>query len=385
MPEKKFVSIVVPALNEELTIAAFVDGCRQGFVKAGVEGEILIIDSSTDKTAQIAAQHGARVIKVPCRGLGQAYIDAVPHIRGDYVIVGDCDLTYDFAEIKPFIDKLDEGYDFVMGSRMRGSIEPGAMPPLHRYFGTPLTTFILNVVYGSHYSDIHCGMRAMTLASLQRIDLESSSWEYASEMVLKAVRLKLRVAEVPIKFYKDREGRLSHHKRSGWMSPWIAGWINLKVVFVYAPDFFLMRPGFLAMVLGMFIALGLSGGPVVINGITFSLYWQLCGVFLTILGYSAVQMAILARVLSDFTPDKERVYKKIFSYDRGTVLGAGLFLLGVPLLTQFIGQYIQDHFVVLRISYTAILGMLAVAMGFLTFTFTLLFNLAVSKKNRKCG
>jgi len=235
---KKFISIVVPALNEQLTIGEFVDWCKQGLSKAGVSGEILIIDSSTDQTAEIADRHGAKVIKTPKRGLGQAYIDAMPHIKGDYVIMGDCDLTYDFREIKPFIEKLDQGYEFVMGTRIKGYIEKDAMPLLHRYFGNPLTTFILNCMYGSRYSDIHCGMRAMTLDALKRMNLESSSWEYASEMVLKAVKLKLRITEVPTEFYKDRAGRISHHKRMGYLSPnkLLQGhyqYLHLRMVFYF--------------------------------------------------------------------------------------------------------------------------------------------------------
>ena len=228
------VSIVIPCLNEEICIGEFIDWCHQGLCDAGVSGEILIIDSSSDRSPEIAEEHGARVLRVPKRGLGRAYIDAVPHIRGTYVIMGDCDLTYDFRELKPFVNELEKGNHFVMGSRFAGYIEPGAMPNLHRYFGTPLTTWILNMIYGTRYSDIHCGMRAMTREALLRIDLDSQSWEYASEMVLKAARLKLRTVEVPVRFYKDREGRLSHHKRSGWLSPWFAGWINLKAMFLYA-------------------------------------------------------------------------------------------------------------------------------------------------------
>ncbi len=155
-----------PCLNEEICIGEFVDWCREGLGEVGRPGQILIVDSSTDRSPEIAEAHGAEVLRVPRRGLGRAYIDALPHIRGDYVIMGDCDLTYDFREIKPFVDKLDEGHDFVMGSRFAGYIEPGAMPKLHRYFGTPLTTWILNVIYGSRYSDIHCGMRALTREAL---------------------------------------------------------------------------------------------------------------------------------------------------------------------------------------------------------------------------
>lgn len=376
----KFVSIVVPALNEQLTIGEFVDWCKEGLQKAGVRGEILIIDSSMDKTAGIAVSHGAVVIKVPKRGLGQAYIDALPHIKGDYVIMGDCDLTYDFRELKPFIEKLDEGYDFVMGTRMRGQIQEGAMPPLHRYFGTPLTTFILNVLYGAHFSDIHCGMRAMTLTALRQINLESASWEYASEMLLKATRLHLRIVEVPIRFYKDVAGRMSHHKRAGWLSPWLAGWFNLKVVFLYTPDFFLMRPGMWAMTIGLFLAMSAALGPVQIGRITLSLYWLLLGVFMTIIGYFSVQMAILSRVLTNFMPEKEELYKKIFNYNRGILSGMFLFAAGLPLLLQLVFEYVANDFRLFVISNKAVYGLLLVTVGFQTFTFTLLFNLALNKK-----
>ena len=203
------------------------------------------------------------------------------------MIMGDCDLTYDFREIKPFVDELKTGNDFVMGSRFAGYIEPGAMPNLHRYFGTPLTTWILNLIYGSRYSDIHCGMRAMTHEALLRIDLDSQSWEYASEMVLKAARLKLRTAEVPVRFYKDREGRLSHHKRAGWLSPWVAGWINLKAMFLYAPDFFVMRPGFVMLVLGLALTLSLCAGPVHLTpALTIDLHTMLLGSTFATLGYT---------------------------------------------------------------------------------------------------
>ena len=145
--------------------------------------------------------------------------------------------------LTPFVERLREGYEYVMGSRWIGSIEPGAMPWLHQYFGTPLTTGILNRLYSSKFTDIHCGMRGITFDSLVRMDLQSESWEYASEMVLKSVHMELRTAEVPVTFLKDREGRLSHHKRSGWFSPWQAAWINLRAMFVYGSDFFVLSRG----------------------------------------------------------------------------------------------------------------------------------------------
>ncbi len=143
------VSIVVPCLNEELTVGEFVDWCTEGLAAAGVSGEVLIVDSSRDRSPLIAAEHGARVLRVPQRGLGRAYIDAIPHVRGDIAIMGDCDLTYDFRELDGFITAIRRGHDFVMGTRTKGEIEPGAMPGLHRYFGSPLTTLLFNVIYGT--------------------------------------------------------------------------------------------------------------------------------------------------------------------------------------------------------------------------------------------
>ena len=161
--------------------------------------------------------------------------------------MGDADCTYDFRQLSPFIERFEQGYEFVMGSRYKGTIEAGSMPALHRYFGTPVTTMILNVLFSSHFSDIHCGMRGITRNALDRMKLQSQSWEYASEMVLKSVHMRLRTAEVPVTFLKDREGRVSHHKRLGWFSPFQAAWINLKAMFIYGADFFLLKPGLLLM------------------------------------------------------------------------------------------------------------------------------------------
>ena len=153
VPERDVVepelSIVIPALDEEVTVGDFVDWCREGLDAAGVVGEVIIVDSSSDQTSEIALEHGARVLRTPQRGLGRAYIDALPYVRGEYILMGDADCTYDFRLLAPFVEKLREGYEFVMGSRWAGSIEPGSMPRLHQYLGTPVTTWILNVLYGS--------------------------------------------------------------------------------------------------------------------------------------------------------------------------------------------------------------------------------------------
>jgi glycosyltransferase involved in cell wall biosynthesis len=384
--ESPELSIVVPALNEELTVAEFVAWCHEGLARANLVGEILIIDSSTDRTPEIALNLGARVLRTPRRGLGRAYIDSIPFIRGRYVIVGDADCTYDFRDLGAFVEQLHQGYEFVIGSRFRGSIEPGAMPALHRYLGTPVTTWILNRVYSSHFSDIHCGMRGLTRDAFVRMDIRSQSWEYASEMVLKAVRMKLRTTEVPVRFLKDPEGRQSHHKRSGWLSPWKAAWINLRTMFVHGADFFLFKPGLILLVLGLAMTLPLAFGPVSIGAFSFSLFTMLLGVTLSILGLQSVYFGCLSQVLGDFTGDSRQRWRRVFPYTRTVMLSFVGFFAGFLLTTPLAVQYVQYGLTlpadITTRNHLAVLGLLVMISGFMTFTFTLVLHAALGESER---
>jgi glycosyltransferase involved in cell wall biosynthesis len=368
------ISIVVPALNEQITIGEFVDWCKDGLARANVRGEILIVDSSSDRTPEIALEHGARVLRTPKRGLGRAYIDAIPYIRGEFIIMGDCDLTYDFRELADFVERYREGYEFVMGSRFKGSIESGSMPALHQYFGTPVTTWMMNVIYRTSYSDIHCGMRGLSRSALERIDLHSQSWEYASEMVLKASRLKLRTVEVPVRFYKDREGRLSHHKRSGFWSPWQAGWINLKVMLIYTPDSFLLKPGLALFIVGSLFALSMVAGPYSLGPIGFDLHWMLFGITLAVLGFSSVQVGMLARLNHRLRAGSglEGWLNRWLTYDRGMILAGGLTVVGLLLNLSFLWHYVTGGLRLEQIGYLAVFGLYLIIVGFQTFGFTLL-------------
>jgi glycosyltransferase involved in cell wall biosynthesis len=370
------LSIVIPAMNEEITVGEFIEWCKEGLERAGVTGQILIVDSSTDNTPRIVLERGGEVLRTPKRGVGHAYIDAIPYIRGKWILMGDADLTYDFREIAPFVEEFRKGAEFIMGSRFRGSIEKDAMPKLHRYFGTPLTNWMLNRIYRSNFSDIHCGIRGVTCEALEKINITSRGWEYASEMVLKAARLKLATAEVPIKFYKDREGRLSHHRRVGWRSPWLAGWVNLKVMLVYAADSFLLVPGIALLVVGLALSLGLAAGPVRIGPIGFSLYWMLLGVTCTTLGYSSVQIGVLARVTHGLRRRFVERMQRLLTYDRGMIVSAGLLLAGLLLLVNLLYHYLKHGLQLEAISHPAILGLLFVILGFQTFCFTLLMEMA---------
>jgi glycosyltransferase involved in cell wall biosynthesis len=372
------VTILIPAVNEALTIGDFVRWCHEGLRAAGVVGEILIVDGSTDATADIALAGGARVLKAPRRGLGRAYIDAIPFVRGRFVVMGDADCTYDFRELGPFVEAMRDGSEFVMGSRWRGSIEPGAMPRLHQYFGTPVTTWALNVLYGSHFTDIHCGMRGITRDALLRMGLVSQSWEYASEMVLKSVRMQLRTTEVPVKFLKDREGRLSHHKRSGWFSPFHAAWINLRAMFIHGAEFFLFKPGLALLALGLLLTLPLTFGPITIGHVTLSLYWMLIGVTLSVVGLQSIYFGCLAHVFLDYTGRRRERWQRLFRYT-GTVIASGVVFLVGLLLDLILALYYIRHSFTLpgaqsTINHAAITGLLLMIFGFSTFCFTLLLH-----------
>ena len=376
------ISIVVPALNEELTIGEFVDWCWEGLKKAKVKGEIIIVDSSSDNTPNIALAKGAKVLRTPKRGLGQAYIDVIPFIRGDFIIMGDCDLTYDFREIKVFVDSYKKDNEFVMGSRFTGSIEDGAMPPLHRYFGTPLTTWILNRIYSSRYSDIHCGMRGITKNALIKINLTSKGWEYASEMVLKASRLNLVIDEVPVNFYKDRDGRFSHHKRAGFWSPWHAGWVNMKAILIYNPEFFLIKPGIFLFGTGIFMTIISLIGGLKIGSIGFNIYTLILAFALNVMGYSFFQTGVLATNHHHLKNDTSKRIEKYFTYNKGMIISIFCILIGMSLDIIFFKHYVENSYRIIGYEKTAILGLMFITFGFQTFVMTLFSELNRLNKHK---
>jgi glycosyltransferase involved in cell wall biosynthesis len=371
------VSIVIPALNEALTITTFIEWCHEGLAAAGVAGEILIVDSSTDDTPDLALAAGARVLRVPKRGLGQAYRDAIPFTRGRFVIMGDADCTYDFRQLPAFVNAWRDGAEFVMGSRWRGTIEPGAMPGLHRYFGTPLTTFMLNRIYRSHYTDIHCGMRGLTMESLRRIDIQSRSWEYASEMVLKATRLGLRTVEVPVVFLRDQPGRTSHHRRLGWWSPWHAGWINMRAMFQYGADSFLVIPGLFLAVLGMLLVVVLAFGDVHVGRFHLSLNTQILGLVLLTAGWQWYLLGEIARSFLDLSGSSAPRVDRLFAYSRSVLISFAAIVIGIALAVPLVADWVGNGYSLSASSSTpnhlAVLGVSFVACGFSFFASTLVF------------
>lgn len=376
------LSIVIPAMNERITITEFVQWCKQGLASAGVVGEILIVDSSTDETPRLALESGARVLRTPKRGLGRAYIDAIPYIRGKYVLMGDADCTYDFRELGDFVREFRAGCEYIMGSRFKGYIEPDSMPPLHRYFGTPLTTKILNVLYSTHFTDIHCGMRGMSRDALVRIELESQSWEYASEMVLKSVCFGLITSEVPVRFLKDKQGRLSHMKRGGWLEPWRAGWINLRAMFLYGADYFLLKPGLLVLAFGLLLLIPETFGDISLGPITLSFYWQLLALTLSAVGLQSFYLGCVAQVIYNYSERARSRWLRLFEYDRAMKAAILLSASGAALVSPLVAEYIQRGLrlpTLGRSSHLAVTGLFLILAAFMTFSSTLVLHSAAMR------
>lgn len=374
------LSIVIPALNERLTIETFVDWCHEGISKANIAAEILIIDSSSDNTMELALSKGARVLKTPKRGLGQAYIDAIPHIRGKYILMGDCDLTYEFRDIDDFVDAFKKGYEFIMGSRIKGKIEKDAMPKLHRYFGTPLTTFLLNKIYKTKFTDIHCGIRGITKEALVKVSLDSAGWEYASEMIVKAAQLSLKMIEIPVNFYKDIPGRESHLKRSGFLMPWIAGWMNLKVMLIYSADSFINKPSMLCFFLGLFMFI-MSINNYSIGHFNFNLHSFVLSLFLILLSSYLFVLAIFMRFINNLQIGYEKNLIKYYKYEIGISISIILFSLGLLTIINFMKILINNHFILSSYSNSFFYSCFFIFLSVSNLALTLILEL-IRRKNK---
>ncbi len=258
------ISVVVPTKNEEVTTAQFLKWCHEGFDKLNLQGEVVFLDSSSDQTREIAKNLGAKIVEVSEPGLGNAYRSGKTMFSGKYVILGDADCTYDFRELGSFIEKLDQGYDLVLGNRFKGKIEKDSMPIHHRYFGSPGTSLFFKYALGIPTGDIHCGMRAMTIELYNKLPFLEPGWEYATEMIVSARNIGSKITEVPITFLKEPEGRVSHHKRGSWLSPFKAGWGTLRVTFTYLFDRIFVLPGLIMGSLATFINTIISLSPIFI-------------------------------------------------------------------------------------------------------------------------
>jgi len=242
------VSVVMPCLNEAETLAACIAEAQEALENHDISGEIIIADNgSTDGSQEIAERMGARVVDVTRKGYGSALMGGIQQARGQYIVMGDADMSYDFGDIPKLVSPLRQGADIVMGNRFRGGIQPGAMPPLHRYLGNPVLTSIGRIFYKSPSSDFHCGLRAFTKSAYDRMDLRTTGMEFASEMVVKAAVLEMKLIEAPTKLRPDGRSRAPH------LRSWRDGWRHLRFLLLYSPRWLFLYPGLLLMIAGIYL------------------------------------------------------------------------------------------------------------------------------------
>ena len=334
------VTVLIPTRDEELVVEQFIEWCKEGFANAGVTGEIVFADNSKDKTPEIARRYGAVVVDVKEPGVGRAYREAGKSINGKIVILGDVDCTYDFRDIKPFLFEISRGADFVIGSRLRGKIQKGAMPKLHQYFGTPLTTLIFDLVHGVKYTDIHCGMRAMTRDAFNRLLPQEPGWQYASEMLARARHLKISCKEVPINFYIAPNERESHLKRGGWRVPIREGIGTLVTTLKYASDRVFKGVGIISLITGIPLLILSMFDSSQVGIVQFSYGAQLLGLGLSCIGTSAISFSVISRYIYGAK------LKKVDSHAKASELRRN-FLGFVAVFTgslYFAGLYIYRYF-----------------------------------------
>lgn len=330
---KPKVSAVIPCLDEEKTIATCIKKALKAFSDMGITGEVIVGDNgSTDKSVEIALSHGARVVFQKTRGYGAALRAAIEEAQGTYIIMADADDSYDWGNLAPFIDKLEAGYDFVMGNRFKGRIFPGAMPFLHHYFGNPVLSGISRFFYNVPVGDFHCGMRAFTLQAYHTMKLRADGMEFATEMVVKAARCNLKIVEIPINLYPDKRSRPPH------LRTFRDGWRHLRFIMTYAPNFLYLAPGAFMLLFGGLLMLILVGGPVRIAGFYMGIHFLALGLLLTLVGLNIITQGLIAKVyLLEQSPGiKNRtVYWLINHYtlERGLLMGGGLLLIGLAIDT----------------------------------------------------
>lgn len=338
----KKVSVVIPSLNEGKVIEGTIKRVFEAFEKYKIYGECIVMDSSTDETPEIASRLGAKVYRIPKKGLGYAYIESFKYLKGDYIIMGDADGTYDFMEMARFIDKLDEGYDFVMGTRLKGSIHKGAMPWSHRYIGTPTLTRMINIFFKTKISDCNSGMRALTRPAFERMKLESHSWEYASEMVIKSALCNMKMTEIPVSLLPDTKGRVPH------LNPFDAGWKNLKYIFLLASEFLFLKIGFFIWLSGFILLNLLVRRPINIAGLQLGTHILLFAVLLTTVGFSIMQMGVLTQAFSflkDFKkPGISFFIKRHLTFKGGMVAGVATLGIGAAIDLYVLLKWINEVF-----------------------------------------
>lgn len=358
------LSIVMPCLNEAETIAVCIRKARAFLADHDVAGEIIIADNgSTDGSRQIANALGARLVAVDARGYGAALIGGIAAARGCFVVMGDADDSYDFSSLMPFVRALRAGGELVMGNRFQGGIAAGAMPPLHRYLGNPVLSYLGRLFFNSSVGDFHCGLRGFDRQAILALGLRSQGMEFASEMVVKAMLHGLDVREVPTTLAPDGRSRAPH------LRTWRDGWRHLRFLLTYAPRFLFVYPGLAIAVPGTIAVALLTAGTIEFGGIELSATSLLFAAMAVLLGCQLIGFGVLARlhgVSTGLWPTSRTVdrFRRRFSVERGCIAGGGLLLLGLAGATIPVILWARADFgpmnpvVLMRLSIPAMLAML---------------------------
>ncbi|WP_367729854.1 glycosyltransferase family 2 protein [Microbacterium sp. LMI1-1-1.1] len=363
------LTILMPCLNEAETLETCVRKAKGFLDRTGISGEVVVADNgSTDGSQAIATGLGARVVPASRRGYGAALLAGIDQAHGTYTIMGDADDSYDFTRLEPFVERLRTGSDLVMGNRFAGGIEPGAMPPLHKYLGNPVLSFIGQLFFRPGIGDFHCGLRGFNTERIRALSLKTTGMEFASEMVVRSSLARYRIDEVPTTLKKDGRSRPPH------LRSWHDGWRHLRFLLLFAPRWLFVYPGLFAFLLGALTVGILSFGGVRIGQIGFDVTTMVYASALCILGFQALLFFWLTKLYATqegFLPTSER-YRRIMSRwttERGLLAGTVLFLLGVVLGVVQVSQWAalgfgqQDAVDVIRVAIPSSLGII---LGFQT-------------------
>ncbi len=323
------LTVVMPCLNEAETLAVCVDKALAALAANGIAGEVVIADNgSTDGSQDIALAHGARVIPVPVRGYGAALNAGIHAAHGKYVLMGDADDSYEFAHIPRFLAQLRDGADLVMGNRFRGGIGPKAMPPLHRYLGNPVLSFLGRKLFHAPIGDFHCGMRAFSKDAYARLGLRTTGMEFASEMVVKASLLGQKIVEVPTTLQKDGRSRPPHLKT------WRDGWRHLRFLLMYSPRWLFLYPGLTLMLVGLGLMAWLLPAERPLGHLNLGVDTLAYAAAAVLLGFQLVFFAVAAKVFAiteGLLPEDEG-FDRWFHYitlETGLIVGVLMVLVGI--------------------------------------------------------
>ncbi len=338
------LTILMPCLDEAETLERCIVKAQRYLSTAGIRGEVVIADNgSTDGSQAIAERLGARVIAIPARGYGAALIGGIDAGRGTYVIMGDSDDSYDFSALDGFITRLRAGDQLVMGNRFKGEVKPGAMPPLHRYLGNPVLTFIGRLFFKSPVGDFHCGLRGFNRAAILGLHLQAQGMEFASEMVVKATLHGLRMSEVPITLYPDGRSRAPH------LRSWRDGWRHLRFLLLFSPRWLFLYPGLCITALGLAAMTWLLPEARVVGAVTFDIHSLYYAALAVVIGYQSVQFWMFATIYGVNEgllppPGSYRKIARMMSVEAGLIGGTFLIVLGLALGAYAFGSWEQESF-----------------------------------------